>query len=98
MNAYLETSNTPETYVYILGNPLIAQAMMRHDLVAGLQIPPRILVVENEDRAGTKVIYDVPSSMIAVAGPGEVVNDDIRHAAEELDDKLEALVVKVTAV
>lgn len=98
LNAYFDTTQTPETYVYVLGNPLIAQGMLRHDITAGLQIPPRILVVENKDRHGTKIIYDMPSSMMAVAAPGQVLNAEVKRAAEDLDNRLEALISKIATI
>ena len=95
LNAYFDTVQTPETYVYVLGNPLIAQGMLRHDLTTGLHIPPRILVLENEDRHGTKIMYDMPSTMMAVAAPGHDMNADVKRAAEDLDNRLEALIMKI---
>ena len=76
--------------MYIFGNPLVAAGIMKHDICAGLNIPPRLFVTEKEDRSGTRVIYQLPSSMIAL---GE--NVELRVAAEELDGKVERLVLKI---
>lgn len=67
--------------------------MLKHALTSTLNIPPQILVLEKEDKSGTKVVYDLPSSRIAIDG-----NMELRRAAEVLDAKLEALVVKVLTI
>ncbi|THH30020.1 hypothetical protein EUX98_g4176 [Antrodiella citrinella] len=82
----------PETHVYIIGNPLIAQTMLQHDIAAGLHIPPKLLVTEIEGGKGTTVVFDLPSSVIAV---GNNVSPELKKAAEGLDEKLERLVRKV---
>ncbi|EMD35943.1 hypothetical protein CERSUDRAFT_115892 [Gelatoporia subvermispora B] len=89
------TNPVPEIHVYTLGNPLIAQTMLRHELATGLHVPPRILVLEKEDRSGTLVVYDLPSSIISPGLSGRV-NEELKKAAEGLDEKLERLVTKVT--
>jgi uncharacterized protein (DUF302 family) len=70
----------------ILGNPLIAITMMRHDPTAGLFAPVEILVLA-EDGGGCSVVWLLPSSVIAPDGTGELAS-----AAQALDGKLEALV------
>ncbi|KAK7061669.1 TT1751-like protein [Favolaschia claudopus] len=86
-------SVSTQAVVYVVGNPLIAQSMLQHDLHGALNIPPRLLVLEKQDSAGTEVIYHLPSSVIAL-------NDDpkLKAAAEGLDSKLQALVESITAV
>ena len=44
---------------YIIGNPLIAVTMTRHDIRAGLYAPLRILVYEAGDHS-TRVEFDLP--------------------------------------
>ena len=51
---------------WILGNPLIAITMMRHDLTAGLRVPVELLLVENESGEGSTVIYALPSSLMVI--------------------------------
>lgn len=75
----------------ILGNPLIALTIMRHDVSAGLFAPVEILVRE-EDDARSSITYVRPSSLMAVEP-----NPPLLEAAQELDRKLAALVAKVTA-
>ena len=77
----------------ILGNPLIAITMMRHDLTAGLFAPVEMLVVENESGDGSIVIYDVPSSLMRIEN-----NPAMLEAAHALDSKLQTLVSRVTGV
>ena len=77
----------------ILGNPLIAITMMRHDLTAGLFAPVEMLVVENESGDGSIVIYDLPSSLMRIEN-----NPAMLEAAHALDSKLQTLVSRVTGV
>lgn len=83
-------------WLYTFGNPLVAQTMLQHDRYAALHVPPRLVVLEKADHAGTQVIYILPSSLIVVPVGGQV-NTELKKAAEALDEKLERLVVKVTS-
>ena len=67
---------------YVIGNPLIAVEMTRHDLRAGLYAPLRIFVYETED-GSTQVEYDLPSSLFGQFGDPEVT-----EVARSLDVKL----------
>ena len=75
----------------ILGNPLIAITMMRHDVSAGLFAPVELLVLEEDDRRSS-ITYVKPSSLMVVEP-----NPALLESAQELDRKLAALVAKVTA-
>ncbi|KDQ56767.1 hypothetical protein JAAARDRAFT_194732 [Jaapia argillacea MUCL 33604] len=86
----------PTTLVYTLGNPLIAATMLQHELMTGLYVPPKILVTENENGRGTRVLYDKPSAAITVADGEGKEREALRSAAEVLDEKLERLVRSVT--
>jgi uncharacterized protein (DUF302 family) len=74
----------------VLGNPLIAITMLRHDVTAGLFAPVEMLLVDEGD--GSSLTYIKPSSLM-VYEP----NPQLLSAAEELDAKLAALAAKVTA-
>jgi uncharacterized protein (DUF302 family) len=74
---------------WILGNPLIAITMIRHDITAGLLVPVELLLVENESGQGSSITYILPSSLMAT---GEA---ELTKAAKALDAKLEELVAKV---
>lgn len=78
--------------MYTIGNPLIAQRMLRHDLRAGLNVPLRLLVLEDEERAGTRILYHLPSSIIAISG-----NSKLTEAAEDLDGRLERFVSMIVS-
>lgn len=78
---------------WILGNPLIAITMMRHDITAGLFAPVELLLVENESRDGSTVMYDLPSSLMVIER-----HPALLEAAQELDRKLQTLVSRVTGV
>lgn len=73
----------------ILGNPLIAITMLRHDVTAGLFAPVELLLLEEAD--GSSLTYVTPSSLMVVEP-----NPELLGAAEKLDAKLAALAEKVT--
>jgi uncharacterized protein (DUF302 family) len=75
----------------ILGNPLIAITMLRHDVTAGLFAPVEVLLVDRGDD-GSSLTYIKPSSLIVVEH-----NPELLSAAQQLDAKLAALAAKVTA-
>ena len=75
----------------VLGNPLIAITMLRHDVTAGLFAPVELLLVD-EDGGRSSLIYVKPSSLMVVEN-----NPELFSAAEELDAKLAALATKVTS-
>lgn len=75
----------------VIGNPLIAITMLRHDVTAGLFAPVELLIVE-EQNDRSSLTYVVPSSLMVVER-----NEPLREAALQLDAKLAALAAKVTA-
>jgi len=75
----------------VIGNPLIAITMLRHDVTAGLFAPVELLIAEEQpDRSS--LTYVVPSSLMVVDE-----NEPLRAAAVALDAKLAALAAKVTS-
>ncbi|MDB5583654.1 MAG: hypothetical protein JWR80_8830 [Bradyrhizobium sp.] len=76
---------------WILGNPLIAITMMRHDITAGLFAPVEVLIAENADRKGATLTYVRPSSLIVTSD-----NPPLKEAGQKLDAKLDALIIRVT--
>lgn len=75
----------------ILGNPLIAVTMIRHDIAAGLFAPVEILVTEAEDGQGTRVTYVRPSSLMVIKE-----NPPFLAMATLLDAKCDSLVARAT--
>lgn len=73
----------------ILGNPLIAITMLRHDVTAGLFAPVELLIAD--EGAGSSLTYVKPSSLMVVAP-----NPELLEAATDLDAKLAMLAQKVT--
>lgn len=73
----------------ILGNPLIAITMIRHDATAGLFAPVELLILDEDD--GSSLTYVKPSSLMVVEP-----NPPLQTAAEALDTKLAALAARVT--
>ena len=76
----------------VIGNPLLAITMLRHDLTAGLFAPVELIVIE-EDNNQSSLTYVRPSSLMVVEK-----NEPLLAAAEVLDEKLQTLAAKVTAV
>lgn len=72
---------------FILGNPLIAQTMLRHDLDAGLSVPVELLLLEEVD-GSSKVVHFKPVGLIAGY---EGAPQELLKAATALDQKVEAL-------
>ncbi len=72
----------------IPGNPLVAITMLKHDLTAGLAVPVELLLLENENKISTSVVYQLPSGLITGINKGP----ELLSAARELDEKLETLV------
>jgi uncharacterized protein (DUF302 family) len=75
----------------VLGNPLIAITMLRHDVSAGLFAPVELLLVDEGD-GRSSLTYVKPSSLMVIES-----NPELLSAAEELDAKLAALATKVTS-
>ena len=73
---------------YVLGNPLIAVTMTRHDIRAALYAPLRVLIYEADDHS-TRVEFDQPSSLF-----GQFDNPDVTTVARSLDTKLANLFKK----
>ena len=73
----------------VLGNPLIAVTMLRHDVTAGLFAPVEVLIVDEGERSS--LTYVKPSSLMLVEP-----NPELKSAATELDAKLAALAAKVS--
>ena len=71
----------------ILGNPLLAITMLRHDLAAGLFAPVELLLAD--EGTGSSLTYLKPSSLMVVEP-----NPELLSAAEQLDAKLAALAEK----
>ena len=74
----------------ILGNPLIAITMLRHDVTAGLFAPVELLIADEDP--GSSLTYVKPSSLMVVEP-----NPELLSSATELDAKLAALATKVTS-
>jgi uncharacterized protein (DUF302 family) len=85
------TGLTARCKVYILGNPLIARTMLEHDLGVGLNVPVRAMIYEDTKTNTTRLVYDLPSSLMARLG-----NQKVTVAARRLDEKLAALARTVT--
>jgi hypothetical protein len=81
------------TVRWIYGNPLIAVTMIQHDITAGLFAPVEMLITEDADGAGTRLVYVRPSSLMVIDD-----NPPLLEAAKALDAKCEALLATALAV
>jgi len=89
--AWLKTFGVHRKVIrWILGNPVIAYTMLRHDIAAGLFAPIEFLLLENESDHGTTLVYDLPSSLMVIAD-----NAPLLEAARALDRKFQELVERV---
>jgi uncharacterized protein (DUF302 family) len=75
--------------MYTIGNPLIAQTMLKHDIAAGLNVPVRLMIYEEVATRTTRLAYDLPSSLMS-----GLQNEKVASAAKKLDAKLVALVIQ----
>jgi uncharacterized protein (DUF302 family) len=73
---------------YVVGNPLFALRMTRHDIRAGLYAPLRVLLYEN-DEGETCPEYDKPSALV-----GQFGNAEVTAVSARLDRKLEEFVAE----
>lgn len=71
---------------YTIGNPLIAQTMIRHNIEVGLNVPVRVLIYEDAASRTGRIGYDLPSSLMA-----RLKNAEVTTAAKLLDEKLATL-------
>lgn len=79
--------------MYVIGNPLIAITMLRHNIAAGLNLPLRLAVYQDKVSGTTHLIYDQPSGLMS-----DFANSSLTEATEKLDAKLAALSEQVTGV
>jgi uncharacterized protein (DUF302 family) len=73
----------------VIGNPLIAITMLRHDVTAGLFAPVELLLTAEDD--GSTLTYVQPSSLMVVED-----NPALLAAATVLDTKLARLAADLT--
>jgi uncharacterized protein (DUF302 family) len=74
----------------VIGNPLIAITMLRHDVTAGLFAPVELLLTD-EEGGTSSLTYVVPSTLMVVEP-----NPPLLSAARDLDAKLAGLASKAT--
>ena len=77
--------------MYTIGNPLIARTMLEHDIAAGLNVPVRLMIYEDAASRTTRLVYDLPSSLMS-----GLKNTKVTAAAQKLDAKLIALAIHAT--
>lgn len=91
---YTDGIQKPSSLLYTIGNPLIAQMILKYNILAAYNIPLRLLILEKPDEIGTVVSYYLPSSVL---GQAEGDDDPVLHAGlQDLDIRLETLVERIT--
>ncbi|KAF9569049.1 hypothetical protein CPC08DRAFT_813214 [Agrocybe pediades] len=93
---YSDGLKHPSNVVYTIGNPLIAQRILKHNTYAAYNIPPRLLITEKPDFSGCVVYFQPPSATMGV--PFGETEPELQRELEALDAKLDNLVTKITTV
>lgn len=70
---------------YLIGNPLFADQMIRHNVEAGLYAPLRVFLFE--DQKGSSFVFDRPSTLF-----GQWHSLEIDNVAQKLDRLLDNLI------
>lgn len=78
--------------LYLVGNPVIAETIIRNDRLAAFYVPFRVALVDDGDPRGASICFDRPSSFLATFRRAEL--DAI---GKELDDKLNAVLAVICA-
>lgn len=89
-------TTTPAIVVYYIGNPVIAQVILKYNPLAAYNIPPRLMVIEKPDGAGTSVHYHLPSSTMRLQG--EENSPELQEELDVLDRKMEKLATTITTL
>ncbi len=85
--------NGKKARIDTIGNPLIAQTMLKHDLRVGLNVSVRLLIYENSADITARLAYDLPSSLMS-----RLKNEDVTTAARKLDTKLQDLCERAAGI
>jgi uncharacterized protein (DUF302 family) len=78
--------NGENVQMYTVGNPLLAETIIKYDLRVGLNVPVRLLIYENDADNTVRIGYDIPSSLMS-----QLQNKDVTKAAKILDTQLQDL-------
>ena len=73
--------------MYIVGNPLIAQTMIRHNIQVGLKVPVRILIYEDDAAKTGRIInrrHPIPHTRVPITRSTFIRNDDWQRYGEAI--------------
>ena len=82
--------NPQKAKMYVYGNPIVAETMLRHDIRVADRVPLQILIYE-AGNGEARIGYDLPSSIMSRYG-----NPELDAAARELDKKVASFVAGLT--
>ncbi|OSD01013.1 TT1751-like protein [Trametes coccinea BRFM310] len=95
LRIYAAPEHIPHAIVYTMGNPNITQEVLRRDIGTGLHVPMKIMLLEDVDEKGTRIIWDDPTTVMPV--PGKPVDEELLKVIEGVAEKLERFVQKLIA-
>ncbi|KAF9482453.1 hypothetical protein BDN70DRAFT_427661 [Pholiota conissans] len=84
----------PAIVVYYIGNPVIAQVILKHNPLAAYNIPPRLMIIEKPNGAGASLHYNLFSSVMGLRS-GENP-PELQEELDILDRKMDKLVTTIT--
>lgn len=90
MNAYYQGEQSfEEAWTFLIGNPLIAKEMIKHDLSIGLYVPAKVLVQEIKG-GGTRIVYQAAMTWL-----GDDVPEVLKKPLQAVDMRVEELLTRV---
>lgn len=90
MNAYYEGEQSfEESWTFLIGNPLIAKEMLKHDISVGLYVPAKVLVQEVRG-GGTKIVYQAAMTWL-----GDDIPEVLKKPLQAVDTRVEELLTRV---
>ncbi|KAI9060038.1 TT1751-like protein [Trametes sanguinea] len=95
LRIYAAPEHIPQAIVYTLGNPYSGLEVLRRDIATGLHVPLKIMLLEDVDEKGTRIIWDDPTTVMPV--PGKPVDEELMRVIEGVAGKLEQFIQKLIA-
>jgi hypothetical protein len=87
------SGNGKRCLLYLVGNPVIANGILDSDPRAGLYVPFRVCLSDDEGPGGAFLLYDRPSSSLAALGLPELA-----AVGSQLDGKIDGVAQALVAL